>query len=85
MADNADDTCNFIGKSNSSGTTSLKQIDLIQPNSNQPFNDGAKHIRASDVSISFNKISFKISYYLNLLEVSIFYFNLNLSISNQII
>lgn len=52
MADNVDDdVCSYIGKSNSSSTNSLKQIDLTQSNQQQQPLDDADHINNS-ISIS---------------------------------
>lgn len=66
MADNADDNvCSYIGKSNTSSTNSLKQVDLTQSNHHhhhQPGKqqrlDDAEHINntisiTSEVSASF--------------------------------
>lgn len=45
MADNVDnDVCSYIGKSNSSSTNSLKQIDLTQSNQQQQLNQQQQHL-----------------------------------------
>lgn len=67
MADNVDnDVCSYIGKSNSTSTNNLKQIDLIQSNQQQQQHheqqplDDADHINStisSEVSVHFQFIT----------------------------
>lgn len=71
MAENIDDVCSFIGKSNSSNNINLKQIDLTQIHHQQQIFGDAEHITTtvstpSAVSLfhQFNKYQFRnISYF----------------------
>lgn len=58
MADNVDDTRNFIEKSNSSSSLSLNPADSVQINSNQQLDDAEYINNTIDVSTLCN---FKLS------------------------